>query len=423
MMTLLVADSKGNFYEIPDTKAIGNRGYTKLVELDETPTVNIPSGGVLLYMPHRIPYGKVHNRVKLIEEFPFPAEGKHPNTLAVRLPPGYIRVLHPAYQSLPSAPPLPLFSYTAVGMEGDEIKASAILVEEGKTWDPTAYQSEKKLAKLIRYRLQQEPKNRLLIHLSRCALEYHCYNAQNIFYKRWEGGLPISPYCNANCGGCLSIGESSLGLHSPQKRIAFVPSKEEILSIALTHLCEGEQPILSFGQGCEGEPTIYGKLLEGVIRKIRQTTGNGIIHLNTNGSRPEVIEKLLEAGLDSVRISINSAKPTTYMDYVKPKNYSWKEVLEAISIVKDKGGNLYLNLLVFPGVTDREEEIEALLDLLGQHPVDMLQLRDLNIDPDIYFHLLPPPRSRIIGIDKFFLQIKREYPELKIGSFNPYFKR
>lgn len=151
------------------------------------------------------------------------------------------------------------------------------------------------------------PYNRLARHLENCALIYNCPNAKNFFLSRFEAPLPTSPCCNAACAGCISD-QPKKQCPASQPRIAFVPSPFEVAEVALHHLRAVKDPIVSFGQGCEGEPLLAGDLLELSIRLIRAKTQKGIINLNTNASRPKVLERLCWAGLNSIRVSLNSAQ-------------------------------------------------------------------------------------------------------------------
>ena len=77
------------------------------------------------------------------------------------------------------------------------------------------------------------------------------------------------------------------------ERIRFVPTVDEVLGVALPHLKEAEDPIVSFGQGCEGEPLMQWQLLERSIRELRERTDRGTINLNTNGSFPDRVADTL----------------------------------------------------------------------------------------------------------------------------------
>jgi wyosine [tRNA(Phe)-imidazoG37] synthetase (radical SAM superfamily) len=317
------------------------------------------------------------------------------------------------------APPLPFFSYTAVSFQGDGFHVPAIFLEDDFRWSPSQYDG-RELKGNVERMLKTHPSNRLMRHLSRCALDYHCYTAQNIFYNRWEGGIPTSSACNASCYGCLSCQESD-ELTSPQERIGFTPTVDEILEIAVPHL-ESESAIVSFGQGCEGEPSLLGDLLEEAIRAIRARTAGGTLHLNSNGSRPEILARLFDAGLDSIRVSINSALADDYERYFRPRGYGFDDVLKTLSYAKERGRHISLNLLTLPGFTDREDQIEAVVSLIRTYGIHKVQLRDLNGDPDILYSVLAakgPERRKVVGIAEMIDRLRREIPRLAVGCFNP----
>ena len=74
--------------------------------------------------------------------------------------------------------------------------------------------------------------------------------------------------------------------------------------------------------------------------------------------------------------------------------------------------------MVFPGVTDREEEVEALLTLARETGLDMIQMRNLSIDPELYLTTVPPARGKCVGIRTVLRTIRREFPQVEIGYFN-----
>jgi pyruvate-formate lyase-activating enzyme len=200
------------------------------------------------------------------------------------------------------------------------------------------------------------------------------------------------------------------------ERIRFVPTVDEVLEVALPHLEEAEDAIVSFGQGCEGEPLMQWRLLERSIRELRERTDRGIINLNTNGSFPDRVAKLCDAGLDSVRVTLNSPHLKFYKRYHRPKGYSFGEVLDSMVQAKKKGIYTSINLLVFPGFTDREEEVEGLIKLIRKTDLDLIQMRNLNIDPDLYLKTMG--RGEGMGISKMIDILKKEFPSLQFGYFN-----
>ncbi len=63
-------------------------------------------------------------------------------------------------------------------------------------------------------------------------------------------------------------------------------------------------------------------------------------------------------------------------------------MVESLKRAKDAGLYTMLNYLVFPGVTDRDDEIEAMADLIDLVGVDMIQMRNLSLDPVLYLNSL-----------------------------------
>ena len=200
------------------------------------------------------------------------------------------------------------------------------------------------------------------------------------------------------------------------ERIRFVPTVDEILDVALPHLEKAEDAIVSFGQGCEGEPLMQWRLLERSTRELRKRTDCGTINLNTNGSFPHRVRKLCDAGLDSIRVTLNSPHLKFYKRYHRPKGYSLGEVLDSLIQAEEKGIYTSINLLVFPGFTDREDELEGLIELIGKTNLNLIQMRNLNIDPDLYLKTVG--KGEGMGISKMIDVLKSEFPSLQFGYFN-----
>ena len=175
---------------------------------------------------------------------------------------------------------------------------------------------------------------------------------------------------------------------------------------------------MSFGQGCEGEPLTEYRLIADSIREIRRRTDKGTINLNTNGSWPERVCRIAESGLDSIRISLNSARTSLYEAYYRPKNYSFRDVITSIALSRDSGLYTMVNYLVFPGLTDQEEEIDAMIDLIRKTGVNFLHLKNLNIDPQLYMREMPAGSSRALGMKRTAEIIQEEFPHIELGYFN-----
>jgi wyosine [tRNA(Phe)-imidazoG37] synthetase (radical SAM superfamily) len=271
--------------------------------------------------------------------------------------------------------------------------------------------------------LKKYPANRLVRHLvENCVFRYGCPAARNFSLGRFECPLPTSRACNSSCLGCISRQPASAGFPASHERIRFRPDPEEVAEVAVQHLERAEQPVVSFGQGCEGEPLTEGRLLEESIRLIRKRTGKGVINLNTNASLPDVMERLCAAGLDSVRVSLNSARKRYYDLYYKPRNYSFDDVVASLRTAVRHGCWTSVNYLMVPGFTDDPEEMAALDGLLAKADLDMIQTRNLNIDPEWYrsaMGLAGGAGKKARGIRSWVGRMRRRYPELTLGYFNP----
>ncbi len=405
---ILVSDSTGKIFELPGYQPLAQSG-TQIREPEPDELTPMPEGAHFYFLPDRFPLALKRKKIIPIEEG-VPA--------AVILPQGYTRTLLPAYGPENAETWLPYFGYTAVFSKTQKVYVAAVPTQADAKWNPESFPG-KTLKKLINQRLSADPKNRTLQQLGLCASQYHCYTAANIFFERWEGALPVSPSCNAFCRGCISktIDE---GPPSPQERFNFIPTEEECLKIIQTHFSKAEEPIISFGQGCEGEPSLQGKLIEQLILKTRRDFPKGQFNINTNGSRPKMMEKLFKAGMDSIRISLNSVQEKWYNAYYRPTHYTFSDVIQTLQLAKQYGIFVSLNLLCFPGVTDSERETEKFFNFLLKSKPDLIQLRNLNIDPWCYLKECIKEETTGMGMTRWIHLIKKEFPKIKIGNFTPY---
>ena len=379
--------------------------------------VPLPMGSQLFTLPGRIPTGWDEGRgdFTLSEKMKVSRKEIECTALAAFLPPGYVRTLLPATQLRSKANTLPLWAYSSVGWKDGRFWATGLFIDPNPHWNPKFFKNDHLLTRKVGSVLKKNPNNRLFRQLAKCALEYHCFAAKNVFFQRWECPLPTSPSCNADCLGCISL-QSSECCPASQERINFVPTLDEVLGVASLHLEEAEEAIVSFGQGCEGEPLMQWRLLERSIQKLREKTHRGTINLNTNGSFPKRVSKLCDAGLDSIRVTLNSPHPKYFKLYHRPKGYRLKEAVETLILAKEKGNYTSINLLVFPGFTDREKEIEGLIGLIQKTQLDLIQMRNLNIDPDLYLKEMGGGHG--MGISKMIEILNREFPSLQFGYFN-----
>jgi len=384
----------------------------------EEELIPLPEGSDVFLLPGRIPMG-LAGRKNHLQAYDGEPETGPVQAVSAFLAPAYLRLAHPAFEALDDAPPLPLFAYAPLGWLDGRFWTAGIRIDPEQRQDPALFD-----LKLIRRRVQSElaerPRNVLLRQLERCALEYQCRAAQNYFLRRWEAPLPTSRACNARCVGCISEQEGEIPV--TQERLTEPPPAGDVAEVALTHFARVKHPVASFGQGCEGEPLTRAPVLEDAVRRVRDGGGVGTLNLNSNASRPDAVAALFDAGLDSIRISLNSARKEIYEAYHRPAGYGFEDVEESAQRAGAAGGFISVNLLVFPGVTDREEEVEALEAWIATHRVDMIQWRNLNIDPALYLDTVgygSAGDGACLGLLETIQRIRARFPDLRHGYFNP----
>ena len=415
----VVADETGEIFEHPELLMAGMNGMdVHRPEIDEL--IPLPEGSRLFTIPGTPPIGFDRNsgNQRTVDSLPKSWGGGSAQAVSAFTTPAFTRTLLPAANYEKKDVELTLWSYTAVGwcVEEERFYVAAVRVDRNQQWEPEHF-DDRKLEPLVHKRVAEQPDNRLIEQLSRCALDYHCFAAKNLFFGRWEAPLPCSPTCNARCIGCISLQDEPEVCQASQDRLNFVPTVEELCQVAIPHLKTAENAIVSFGQGCEGDPILQVDRIAESVKEMRCQTSRGTINFNSNASIPSAIDKLAEAGIDSIRISLNSVQEQFYNAYYRPIKYHFDDVIESARRAKHHGLFTMLNYLVFPGITDREDEIEALLRLIETVGIDMIQMRNLSIDPLLYWKAMGAEGSGI-GMKKMLDRVKKEIPRIQYGYFN-----
>ncbi len=413
---ILFSDGGGNIFEDTSLYSCGRSGWDALpVEKDEW--IELPDGGQLYELPGRRGIGidVKTGEMRLCEKG---------WTVAAFIPPAYTGTYLAAYETLPDAETLPLFCYTAAGWYKEKFYVPAIRIENDIRQESAGFDEEKIKAGVDKMKTAFAH-NRLVQHLAdNCCNTYHCPAARNYFIGRWECPVPTSPACNANCIGCISFQPQDETIVSTQDRLMFKPTAEEIVEYTVPHLETAPFPIVSFGQGCEGEPLLMWQTIKNAILEIRKHTQKGSININTNGSDSNAVRELCEAGLNSIRVSTNSIRKEIYTPYYRPNNYEFNDIIESLKIVNNYGGWTSINYFVFPGMTDNVEEYEALRNLIKTTGLKMIQWRNFNIDPDWYLKKIGvTDTGECMGIKQMMQLLKEEFPDLKFGYFNPSMER
>jgi len=387
--TLVYANSKGEVKNFPQLYMAGRSGnFFSKPDFDDL--IPLPEGSELFLLPDRKPIGisPSDGQPALFDHDPEAPETKI-QAVAAFMAPAHTAIHSAAYERIRhDLKPLPLFAYTAVGWHKGSFWVSAFRSDPDKRQDAQSFNPDRIQQKTAQ-QLKRKSGNRLIQHLGKCCLTYGCPAARNYFLGRWEAPL-------------------------------FIPRVSEITEIAGEHCAKAPRPVVSFGQGCEGEPLLQAHVLEKAIRKIRSLTGRGTINLNSNSSLPDKVALLAAAGLDSLRVSLNSARKTRYTKYYRPINYTFDNVLESMAVMKNNGKFVSLNYFILPGFTDDPDEFQALCRLLEEYQPDLIQLRNLNMDPDWYLETVDHnPDIPPMGMRKWLAELKQSFPFIRFGYFNP----
>lgn len=411
---LVFADAQGRIYDHPELLMLCRKGG-ELAQPRPDELMPLPEESELFLLPgrHALGLDPETGEAEVLEDF----------AVAAFIAPGHTLSAQAAFitaqDSACPPPTLPLFAYAAVGYAQGRFYVTAKRVDMDRRQVFSGI-GKKRIRQGAERLLKQLPGNRLVRHLTNCALGNCCPAARNLCLGRYEAPLPTSRACNAACVGCISLQPEESGFPATQQRIGFTPTVQELCELMLEHGRHEARPVFSFGQGCEGEPLTEAERITEAVREFRKQGGHGTVNINTNASLPGTLPDLAAAGLDAIRVSLNSARPELYAAYYRPRSYGFADVAESIRCAKELGLFVSLNLLYFPGVTDTEAELEALEQLVTQHRVDFIQLRNLNLDPERYLALAAPWTSGpSTGLAHFLKRLTRAAPWLEFGYFNP----
>lgn len=407
---MVFADHRGRIFDHPHLLMVCRKGHEFTLP-GPADLIPLPQASDIFLLPGRHCLGFDPERGIL--------EYEQGQAVAGFISPGHTLSGICAYITDSGQDPLPMFAYGALGYARGKFWVCAREVDQDQRQNFQDIEPSR-IEHGADSLLQKYPDNRLLQHLAGCAKDYCCPAARNLALGRFEAPLPTARQCNANCVGCISKQPKDSGFPATQQRIDFQPTPQEILEVMLEHANNEPKPIFSFGQGCEGEPLTEAGLLQEAISTFRSQKGPGTININTNASLPGAIPDLARAGLNSIRVSLNSVRQELYDPYFRPRGYSFQDVLQSISQAKEHGLFVSLNYLFFPGISDSEQEFAALDEFIHKQRIDFIQLRNLNLDPELYLGLLPQQTSPNMGLRNFLRRLRKNHPELGIGYFNPY---
>ncbi|HPV43609.1 MAG TPA: radical SAM protein, partial [Spirochaetota bacterium] len=341
-MDLAYADGEGNVWDFPGIRPAFRTG-NRVVSVGRDELIPLPYGSYLFSLPGRYPVFYSH-KTGDFRHMTVSPDGDDIYAASAFLASAYLRTYLPAFVRKDDAPVLPLWAYAGVAVIDGEFYVPAMRIDDDPRSDPALHENDAELKSAIAVTKELFPENRLVKQLAKCSTEYRCLCARNFFIGRYEAPLPTTMACNARCAGCLSLQGDESPFPPSQPRLDFHPDPGEIAEVMVRHFSRVKNGVASFGQGCEGEPLLRSDDLAAAVRLVRGKTASGTINLNTNGSRPEGVRELIGAGLDSIRISLNSPTPEYYTRYHRPVNYTYDDVIRSLDAALSAGIFVSINL-------------------------------------------------------------------------------
>jgi wyosine [tRNA(Phe)-imidazoG37] synthetase (radical SAM superfamily) len=199
--------------------------------------------------------------------------------------------------------------------------------------------------------------------------------------------------CSYDCLYC-QIGKTTCKVIEPS---AYAPVEAVIAELDET-LTKVKPDYVTFSGS--GEPTLHVELGR-LIAYVKERTGAKVAVL-TNGSllyRPEVRERLLIA--DMVMPTLSTVKEETFRLIHQPHDdLNVSGVIEGLrSFRSSYRGQLFIEVMLLAGFNDRDEDIEALRQVIAEVAPDRVQLNTV---------VRPPANAKAIPLDRKKLEYIKE---------------
>lgn len=143
--------------------------------------------------------------------------------------------------------------------------------------------------------------------------------------------------------------------------------------VDLGHLLEGLKELAEYkGPGLEayidstGEPLLYPKIVE-LVKGISKIKNYSVISMQTNGVllTKELVDKLKEAGMDRIDLSLNTLDSKKAKMMVGNENYDVEKIKEIAKYISKAGIELVIAPVWVPAIND--EDMEELIKFAKEH--------------------------------------------------------
>ena len=131
---LMYSDGNGNIFEDTSLYVVGRSGWDAYpIPMEDW--IELPEGGQLYELPGRRGIGidVESGEMRLCEKG---------WAVAAFIPPAHTGLFMAAYETMPDAPTLPLFCYTAAGWHNDQLFVPAVRIEKDIRQEASGYDDE-----------------------------------------------------------------------------------------------------------------------------------------------------------------------------------------------------------------------------------------------------------------------------------------
>ena len=175
---MLFADEKGNIYDHPWLQMVGCNGSVN-ISPDPDDLVKLPDMSRLYFHPNCPPYGydPEKKQIVLLRETKIGKKKVRCNAVSAFIQQGWVRLLLPSMDYSKKDYTLPMWAYSTVGFAGGKYYAPAFEIDDNFRWNPENF-DDRGLLPEVKSPLSEFPGNRLIKHLEKCAVEYHCFAAK-----------------------------------------------------------------------------------------------------------------------------------------------------------------------------------------------------------------------------------------------------
>jgi len=345
---LVFADKNGTVYDHPLLKSVFRTALYDIVPY-ELEMIPMPPDSQLRVMPDALPYSYDQMQAKIVE-----FSGGFP--VYTELPPGYIRILYPAYKSL-GDDTLKYSHLAPVGWMNENFVVPAIFIEK-------KHKLPQQIFKKLKHLIQEDEK---------------------LYFLNKKNQLEF-----------LLNSEIILKNNNDLKQI------NKILPLLLEN---NQKFVITLKYDLDIKTN---EILKNIIND------NITINLNINSFSYEKLNTSFNEYIDSISFDVESFNP----DFLKKRSINFENITKCFEFAEKQNVYLSVNLLTLPGFTDSIKEHEKTIEFLNAFKIEYIKLRELKTIPHKFFNENKIESSEILGLKNILKYIKKRCKRVKMGYFS-----